>query len=29
MSSGEGFRKAVQFLKELVIVEKPGAMWWA
>lgn len=29
MSSMEGFSKAVEFLKEIVIVEKPGAMWWA
>lgn len=29
MSSMEGFTKAVQFLKEVVIKEQPGAMWWA
>jgi hypothetical protein len=29
MSVGEGFTKAVQFLKNLIIKEKTGAMWWA
>lgn len=29
MSSMEGFTKAVEFLKSIVIKEKPGAMWWA
>lgn len=28
MSVNEGFNKAVQFLKETVITEKPGAAWW-
>lgn len=29
MSANEGFQKAVAFLKNLIIKEKPGAMWWA
>jgi len=29
MSVDEGFKKAVAFLKECVIGEKPTAMWWA
>ena len=29
MSINEGFKKAVAFLKESVITEKPSAMWWA
>jgi sugar phosphate isomerase/epimerase len=29
MSAREGFEKAVQFLKEVLIYEKPGEMWWA
>jgi sugar phosphate isomerase/epimerase len=29
MSSNEGFEKAVYFLKEIILKEKPGAMWWA
>ncbi|HNT34504.1 MAG TPA: sugar phosphate isomerase/epimerase [bacterium] len=29
MSVNEGFTKAVQFLKGLVLEEKRGAMWWA
>jgi sugar phosphate isomerase/epimerase len=29
MSSDEGFKKAVQFLKSIVLKEKPGAMFWA
>ena len=29
MSTGEGFMKAVQFLKGLLIKEKTGTMWWA
>ena len=29
MSAGEGFEKAVRFLKEVVLYEKPGQMWWA
>lgn len=29
MSSMEGFTKAVNFLRDIVIREKPGAMWWA
>jgi sugar phosphate isomerase/epimerase len=28
MSVNEGFTKAVQFLKETVITEQPGAAWW-
>jgi sugar phosphate isomerase/epimerase len=29
MSSMEGFTKAVEFLRPIVISEKAGAMWWA
>ncbi len=29
MSVNEGFQKAVSFLKEVVITEKAGEMWWA
>jgi len=29
MSSKEGFEKAVSFLKEIILSEKPGEMWWA
>ena len=29
MSIDEGFRKAVAFLKNVIIKEKPGEMWWA
>ncbi len=29
MSVNEGFRKAVSFLKEVIISEQAGAMWWA
>jgi sugar phosphate isomerase/epimerase len=29
MSVGEGFRKAVELLREVMTAEKPGAMWWA
>jgi sugar phosphate isomerase/epimerase len=29
MSVDEGFQKAVSFLKEVVISEQAGAMWWA
>ena len=29
MSVNEGFQKAVAFLKEVALVETPGAMWWA
>lgn len=29
MSVNEGFAKAVSFLKEVVIAEKAGEMWWA
>jgi len=29
MSVNEGFQKAVAFLKQVVIGEKPTAMWWA
>jgi len=29
MSAKEGIEKAVSFLKEVVIKEKPGEMWWA
>ncbi len=29
MSVDEGFRKAVAFLKEVLVAEKVGGMWWA
>ena len=29
MSPREGLEKAVAFLKEVIIEETPGAMWWA
>ena len=29
MSTNEGFQKAVAFLKDVLLFEKPGAMWWA
>jgi len=29
MSVNEGFRKAVAFLREILLHEKRGAMWWA
>jgi sugar phosphate isomerase/epimerase len=29
MSVNEGFQKAVAFLKDVLLKEKPGAMWWA
>jgi sugar phosphate isomerase/epimerase len=29
MSVNEGFRKAVAFLKDVIVAEKAGAMWWA
>jgi len=29
MSVNEGFQKAVTFLKEILLTEKPGEMWWA
>ncbi len=29
MSVNEGFQKAVAFIKEVMISEQPGAMWWA
>ena len=29
MSVDEGFKKAVEFLRGIVMYEKPGAMWWA
>ena len=29
MSVNEGFQKAVTFLKDVLLTEKPGAMWWA
>ncbi|TKJ46933.1 xylose isomerase [Candidatus Aerophobetes bacterium Ae_b3a] len=29
MSSKEGLQKAVTFLKEVMLSEKPGEMWWA
>jgi len=29
MSANEGFEKAVHFLQNIVLKEKPGAMWWA
>jgi hypothetical protein len=28
MSVDEGFTKAVEFLKDTVITEKPGEAWW-
>jgi len=29
MSSGEGLRKAIEFLKNVLMFEDTGAMWWA
>jgi len=29
MSPMEGFTKAIEFLKEVIISQKPGEMWWA
>jgi hypothetical protein len=29
MSTNEGFTKAVSFLKDVLLHEKPGAMHWA
>jgi len=29
MSVNEGFRKAVAFLRDVLLHEKQGAMWWA
>ncbi len=29
MSADEGFRKAVSFLEEVLLYQKPGEMWWA
>ncbi len=29
MSTNDGFQKAVAFLKDVLLHEKPGAMWWA
>jgi len=29
MSTNEGFQKAVAFLKNILLAEKPGGMWWA
>ena len=29
MSTNDGFQKAVSFLKDVLLKEKPGAMWWA
>jgi len=29
MSVNEGFQKAVEFLKDVLLKEKPGEMWWA
>ena len=29
LSPMEGFTKAVDFLKDIVIKDRPGAMWWA
>ena len=29
MSTEEGFRKAVEFLHQVVLAESPGDMWWA
>jgi sugar phosphate isomerase/epimerase len=28
MSAKEGLEKAVNYLKDKIVVEKPGAMWW-
>ncbi|MBR2988426.1 MAG: sugar phosphate isomerase/epimerase [Clostridia bacterium] len=28
MSQKEGLKKAVEFLQDIVVFEKPGAMWW-
>jgi sugar phosphate isomerase/epimerase len=28
MSVDEGFRKAVDFLKDTVIAQRPGEAWW-
>jgi len=28
LSLEEGFEKAVDFLKQIVLREKPGKMWW-
>jgi sugar phosphate isomerase/epimerase len=29
MSVNEGFQKAVSFMKEVMVTENPGSMWWA
>ena len=29
MSPKEGLEKAISFLKEVIIYEQPGEMWWA
>ena len=29
MSPGEGLNKAIDFLKEVMIFEEKGTMWWA
>ncbi len=29
MSANEGFTKAVSFLKEILLSEETGQMWWA
>ncbi len=29
MSVNEGFQKAVEFLEDVLLKEKPGEMWWA
>ena len=29
MSVNEGFKKAVAFLKDVIVSEKAGEMWWA
>jgi sugar phosphate isomerase/epimerase len=29
MSTNEGLKKAISFLKDVLVVEKPGAMTWA
>lgn len=29
MSPGEGLNKAIEFLKEVMIFEEKGTMWWA
>ena len=29
MSQNEGLTKAIKFLKEVLVYESTGAMWWA